>query len=168
MHVSELHRGDTVSINCGAGYGSDDAEVLAIRETDGTTFAEVRKADGDLDTLHGTAVDGYGGIGWKFRAYAPRVGLPCTVGIGADAYAYTVSEVSKSGRRITIRRAKTRTVSGSDMTGNRRVISVDDENGTTREFSRRNNGSWHPVGSGKNSGYYLALGVYSEKRDPSF
>ncbi len=77
---------------------------------------------------------------------APKVGTPATYGIGSDCYGYEVVSVSKSGRKITLKRA------GSDGSH-------------TVEATLRKDGRFRPVGA--DHGTYT-IGVAHEYRDPSF
>lgn len=72
----------------------------------------------------------------------PVVGMPCTVGIGSDRYGHKVVKVVSATR-----------------------IVLDDG---MSSWSRRKDGRWRPAGCGRNSGYYLRLGVAEDYRDPSF
>lgn len=79
---------------------------------------------------------------------AATVGMPATYGIGADAYAMVVTDVTRTGHIVKARRV----VNGEAV-------------GATRTFTRRANGKYRPKGA--NYGY-LALGVARDYLDPSF
>jgi hypothetical protein len=90
----------------------------------------------------------------------PEVGMPCTYGIGADAYAGVVTWVSPS--RHQMRFCK---VSGhTEHTGPSRMSDMG-YTGCEQLATRRPDGKYRPAGA--NYGY-IVLGVAREHRDPHF
>lgn len=98
----------------------------------------------------------------KLSIFAAYLGQPCTIGIGSDRYAATVSWVSWSGRRIRIVRCD------SALNPDGSCSYETNFNNPEEEWSLRKDGRFLPKGATKRSGYYLILGKRDSYLDPSF
>jgi len=105
---------------------------------------------------------------WTKRlAVVPVVGMPATVGIGSDSYPYTVTEVSASGKSITIQRNTYKAAADSNYYGQQKY-EYGELQGEPEVWTLRTDGRWRRKGTTKGSGYYLTLGVRRAYSDPHF
>lgn len=79
----------------------------------------------------------------------PEVGDGVTQMLGSDRYPYTVIEVSKSGKQVTVQADRaTQTAGGMSDSGQRYTYEANPQGKTVR-LSKRNDGYWRIVGDTK-------------------
>jgi hypothetical protein len=98
----------------------------------------------------------------------PEVGMGATIILWSDRLACTIVEVSKSGKRLTVRRDKTTRIDGNGMSDSQKYEYEPDPQGSERTFSLRSNGRWVQEGETMRGGTNLAVGVRREYYDFSF
>jgi hypothetical protein len=99
----------------------------------------------------------------------PVVGMGCTEYCGSDRSAYTIVEVSASGKRIGIVRANVKKTPGSQYGDETYDITPGtlEEGRTPWYFTKRKDGRYRPEGSSMKE-RAISIGTASEYRDPSF
>lgn len=94
----------------------------------------------------------------------PVVGMPATICMLSDRHPATVIAVSKSGKKVTVRKDNWKVISGSEHDGSAKYEYSEDTTGPTYEFTLRKDGRWKEVkGSDR-----LRLGHRERYYDPSF
>ena|SRR5580765_7269846 len=98
----------------------------------------------------------------------PRVGESATVSYWTDSYAATITAVSKSGHRLTLRALNEIVVSGSTADGSAeyRYETYPEGVGQTWTATRRQNGKYRLLGF--EQGGLVSIGFARAYRDPSF
>lgn len=97
-------------------------------------------------------------------AARPEVGVGATVISWSDRYAGTIIAVSPSGHRVTWQRDTATRTDGLGMTDAQSYRYEQNEQGETREFTRRKDGAYRA----KNGQARLLIGVRNEYYDFSF
>lgn len=104
---------------------------------------------------------------------APVVGMGCTQVCGSDRSAYTILEVSASGKKIGIYRANAKLAEGSDYYDQTYDITpstleqVKANGDSLWYFTQRKDGKFRPEGSSMKE-RALIIGHADQYRDPSF
>ena len=104
----------------------------------------------------------------KGRYENPVVGDLATYCIGSDSYAYTVTEVSASGHRITLQSRTKRRCDGGGLGDTQRYLTAENKDGAVMVATRRRTKVetlYRPKGSKCG---YVVFGVAHPHMDPSF
>lgn len=95
----------------------------------------------------------------------PEVGMGCTIGIGSDSYAGTITFISPSGHKLTVQNDKATRTDNNGMSEQQEYQYERNPLGRTMNFTRRKNGGYRGVGG---NSYYLVLGRRRQYQDPSY
>ncbi len=97
----------------------------------------------------------------------PVVGMGVTMGIGSDAYPYTVIQVV-SEKRCIVQADKKKRTDSNGQSEDQRYLFVPDSMGEKIEIYLSTRGDWRKRGNGGKSSYRFTLGKRSAYTDPSF
>jgi hypothetical protein len=99
---------------------------------------------------------------------APAVGVPATISYWSDSYAATITAVSRTGAKLTLRELNAVIVSGSvaDGSAEYRYESYPEGFGRTWTATRRPNGQYRLQGFSQ--GGLVSIGRGRTRVDPSF
>jgi len=97
----------------------------------------------------------------------PAVGDGAYLQLGADAYAYTVIEVSPSGKTIKVQQDRHVRKDRNGLSEDQTYLYVPNPQAEVEVFTLRSNGSYHRKGQPSHYGA-LYVGERAAYRDPSF
>jgi hypothetical protein len=95
----------------------------------------------------------------------PSPGMGASYGVGSDRYPCTVTEVSRTGHRVTTRDALATLIEGSVLDGTAVYEYAMNPEGSERVWTRRRDGSYRQLGC---KATFLNIGEYRKYLDPSF
>jgi hypothetical protein len=98
----------------------------------------------------------------------PAVGMGATELCWTDRHAYTITEVSPSGRRITVRRDHAKRTDSRGMSECQHYDYSPNPQGSTRVVTLRSNGRWVTLGESAKGGTAWHLDRRAEYHDYSF
>lgn len=98
----------------------------------------------------------------------PEIGMGATERVGSDCYAYTVIEVTPSGKRATVQRDKAIATKDNSFTEEQEYRYESDPQGVSFEVSLRKNGKWYRVGQPMEWYTGVTMGHRRYYSDPSF
>lgn len=102
------------------------------------------------------------------RQQEPEVGMGATILMWTDRHAATVTEVSKSGKRIVVQEDTARRTDSNGMSDMQSYEFTPNPEGAKRAFTLRKNGAWVREGEPMKGGQRVAIGYRDHYYDYSF
>lgn len=99
---------------------------------------------------------------------SPEVGMGATVLMWTDRHAATITEVSKSGKAITIQRDVAKRTDNLGMSDAQSYEYTPNPDADKQVFTLRKNGAWVRKGQSMKNGERLGIGYRNEYYDFSF
>lgn len=99
----------------------------------------------------------------------PQIGMGATLGVGSDRYPYTIVEVSKSKKRIGVRRDNYTRLDGRGPYTENQEYEYHQTQGAAEEYyTLRENGRWVREGESMRGGSSMGIGQRRYYQDPHF